>query len=478
MNIKKLFGAIMSIILVIMLCFIPTSCTFDLGGDKEEGDGNNDAGTNGDGENNEGEGENNGGNENQEGSGEGTGEGTGEGENQEGTGNENENNPDEDNTPKNYSVTVLDSNGAPVTGPIIKLYDTTGQRVTMATTKTDGKATFKNQAIGNYTFDITSNLPGIDYYYDAELCVLSPENFEVTITVYVKLASKTEVVFGEGIESDNGAKAYKVSPGVYALKASKGMTYLVFEPNRSGIFSVTVEGDANITVGNYGNPMNVLTFSTTNPDMLLENGFKVEVPPMSGDSYTLYAIGISSDVAVDCVLKIERISDISDNPMYKPWTELSGSAKYLNQFNVEEGKNFVSLDITDPTLKVVLGADGYYHLGSASGPIVVVKITAASDYIDSFENICATSTFGWYHFDEDGNFVKKERFNTMINDYAAICDEETGVCPLTEELAYAIQMNGEYHNWWNFKTNEHIFGDDAPFVVKDNAWLFACGTIN
>lgn len=473
MSLKKILSVLMLSFVIISLAFVQFSCTMinpenNEEKDKEESGENDGKGDAGEDESSDGTED-----ENKPGiSGDNSGENTEKPED-----NENEKEDPELPDPVYHSVTVVGNGDAPLKNLMVKIFDPNGNRVGMNFTDANGKAVFDKIPIGNYTFEISSTDNKISYYYDAELCVLTPDSVGATVKVYSKLTTKNEMVYGPGIESENGAKAFSALAGTYAIRLSVGMNYVVFQPETSGIFAVTAESEKSVNCANYGIPFYVQENSVTDADKLLDNGFNVEVSPLQGDNsvYTPYVIGIYAEEVCDAILSIVRVGNISDNPIYKPWTDIT--AKHpLSPYSVEAGKSFTYLDITDPTLNVVLGSDGYYHVGDANGPIVVVKITEASEYIDSFVAICETSTMGWYDF-EDGEFVKKERFNDLILAYAEICDKKFGVCPLTEELAYAIKMNGEYHNWWNFAKPENIFHEDAPFIVKENAWLFACGII-
>ena len=481
MDIKRLVKLVLTLAMISCFIFALASCNIkDMLGNK--GDNGNENGGNGSNEENEGESGNEG-----AGSGGGqTGDAGSEGGNQNAGNNGNNgnngntSNPDEGTSdgeknpdPVYPTVKVVNGEGDGLSGVIVKVFDKDGNRVGYSKTDSQGTVIFNKISPDNYTVEISFAKDGDKYYYDETSAVLTKDNSELTIIVYGKLGAPDYVLYGPAFATSG--KAYTVGVGSYATKINEGITYFVFLPEKNGTYGFTMEGPEGSKIGGYGIPYYVQTQDVTDSR---GDGFTIEIPPLSGDSteYTPYVIGITSALAGDCVLSIERVGELSDNPAYKPWTEITAKME-LSPFVVEDGKSFVSLDITDPTLKVVLDSNGYYHLGNVDGPIVVVKVKEASKYIDSFFNICETSNFGWYHFDENNNFVKKEIFNSLIYSYAEICDEKLGVCPLTEELAYAIIKNGEYHNWWNFDSSNHIFGDDAATIVVENAWLFACGTI-
>lgn len=462
MDIKRLFILVLSLALSISLVFCLASCDLSNllkpGAGEGEGDGGGDD-----------EGDNGGDEGGEEGSDPGD-EGNGDGGKDDGG--EPSGDPDAE-TPSYPAVTVVKADGTPMSSVIVKLFNPDGTRAGLAATSVDGIAKFDTLSLGNYTVTLDFMTGSGGEYYDESSCVITEENASITIVIFEKLVSKDYTLYGPAFDEKSG-KAYSVGSGSYAVKISAGITYFVFTPTKSGTYRISCESNADIYVGNYGIPYYVMDHDISESE---GNGFIIEVSPLQGDNseYTPTVIGLTADDVSDCVLTVERIGDISDNPIFKPWSEITAKMP-LTQFTVEEGKTFTSLDLSDPDLKVVLDSDGYYHLGTLDGPLVVVKVAAETKYIASFLTITETSVFGWYDFDENKQFIKKESFNLLIESYAAICDEDLGVCLLTEELAYAIQMNGNYHEWFDFDGN-HIFGDDTAFILEENAWLFACGII-
>lgn len=454
MKLKEAIKLIVILVLTLSFSFLLVSCKLNLNlgsGNKDEGNGEEEEE-----KKEEDDSENEGGEENE--------------------GNENPENPGSTPTaPKYHTVKVQLSDGTSMSGVFVYIYDSTGNQVAVdMLSKTKTVAEFKNLALGNYTVELKFTKDGDKYSYDESKCVLTEEDYELTVTVYSKLGAANYDIYGPGL-GDAGGRAYEIGVGSYTFASKNGITYFVFIPNKSGTYGVSLSATNGAVVGLYGGPGYVLENDISES----EDGktFSVEISPLQGDLsvYTPYVIGVTADNKAECVLEIDLLGDVSDNPSFKPWLDITAKMP-LSNYTVDEGKSFVELDITNPSLTVVADSQGYYHLGSVDGPLVVVKVASESKYIASFKDICDTSTFGWYHF-EGETFVKKECFNSLILSYAAICDTTYGVCPLTEELAYAIQKNGEYHNWWNFESSSHIFGDDATTVVPELAWLFACGII-
>jgi hypothetical protein len=124
----------------------------------------------------------------------------------------------------------------------------------------------------------------------------------------------------------------------------------------------------------------------------------------------------------------------------------------------------------------VLGDDGYYHYGSADGPLVYLRLASPSKYISSFEEMSETQFFGHYVYGDDGKFLYKISYHTMLLDYiaAAKAGGDAGIYPLTEDLAVMLKNMGKHLGWYTpaqFGGENVLFGTDP---ITENAWLFAC----
>ena len=137
---------------------------------------------------------------------------------------------------------------------------------------------------------------------------------------------------------------------------------------------------------------------------------------------------------------------------------------------VTDGR-LTDLDVTNPALTVVKGEDGYYHLNTADGPVVFIRVSSASPYMADFNKICETARVCAYVYNEDGSFNRRESYNEMILEYVTVANED-GVVPLNDQLAYMVKTAGDYMGWWNFSDDLDIFGD--KIVDPAVAWLFAC----
>ena len=74
--------------------------------------------------------------------------------------------------------------------------------------------------------------------------------------------------------------------------------------------------------------------------------------------------------------------------------------------------------------------------------------------------------------------MKKESYTECLLEYLEYMDEDTGVYPLTEDLKYIIQNNGDHSGWWDEESSSYLFKDDAgnkvPGINPEISWLFMC----
>ena len=387
---------------------------------------------------------------------------------------------DNGNTPTDggstsYTVSVKKYDGTPATDTVVTVMKD-GEKVKMNFVDKNGVARFELDG-DSYTFKLESSDKKTPLSYDESACVLTKSAPNAEITVY-GTAQKTESITFVINDADVSFDTYvAVLGGIRVTVKKDSPCYFIFTPTESGYYKIS-SSDASASVGYHGAP----TFPMINniANMESDGTFHLNIKDSNigtngtGTSQYIISISTESDAELSCVLKIERegnyVRDISD----EPWQDIAPS-KTLTKFDPDFSlENLIALDITDPALTVVFNPqDGYYHLGSADGPIVLVRMTTTNnDRFASFTKMCETDRLGAYIYDENGNFVRKESFNDLIAKYAEICDENSGVCPLDKDLEYMIKTVGNFKGWWNYEKGTQIFGD--LIVPEKNAWLFAC----
>jgi hypothetical protein len=191
-----------------------------------------------------------------------------------------------------------------------------------------------------------------------------------------------------------------------------------------------------------------------------------------------YVIGVDAGEATECILSIVRIGDPQKTIEDEPWIVYEAAVK-PQPFRLEGTGALIDLDLTADGYTLVLNEqDGFYHLDTADGPLVLVRLGVSNAYLDSFKVILEHTGVNRYFFDEEGTFVKKESYSECLLEYIACMDEEKGVYPLTKDLMYIIQQEGEDSGWWDEKSSLYLFvdagGNRIPGINSEIAWLFMC----
>ncbi len=363
---------------------------------------------------------------------------------------------------------------------------------TVAAVVTQGKASFEAiEGEYNLSFDITS----ADGYEFEEECILTAENSQTKITVYNRVTDTNRDFYaseyGAGYIGE-GATYVKLR-GVTSSEYEGERSFFIFKPQRDGIYKISVISDKEVTLGYYGG-----TVLTVFPHSLLEpvdNTIEIKFHKSSigADSSVVCVVGLTTDGSVkDAIVVIERIGDTPIDFIDLPWDipQLEGELKEHRLTYQNKTVTLQNLDLMDENLTLVLGDDGYYHLGTANGPIVYVRLSAIVDYFGyytdegtqkpnmaSFATIIETDRMCRYFFDEEGTPLRKESYNEIIEKYLEVADA-SGVYPLDEMLEYVIKQHGENSGWWNYESENNLF--DLYEVEKppvENAWLFAACTV-
>lgn len=364
----------------------------------------------------------------------------------------------------------------------------------VAAVVTQGKASFEAVA-GEYdlSFDITS----ADGYEFEEECTLTAENNQATISVYSRVTNTNKDFYASeyGAGYVNEGATYVKLRGVTSSEYEGERSFFIFKPQRDGIYKISVISDKEVTVGYYGG--SVLTVFPNSLLDVVDNTveYPIHKSSIGADSSVVCVIGLTTDgSAKDAVLVIERVADMPLTFADIAWEIPSINGELAEHRLTYQNKTVTlnNLDLMDEDLTLVLGDDGFYHLGDANGPIIYVRIFANVDYFGfytdeesglqkpnmaSFATIIETGRMCRYFSDEDGNPLKKESYNEIIEKYAEAADA-SGIYPLDEMLEYIIKQHGEHAGWWNYESENNlydIYGVEKPPVK--NAWLFAACTV-
>ena len=404
---KKLFAILMALMLLVSSMLLMTSCNGDKGGD--EGGGGNEP------------------------------------------------------TTATYTVRLVNPDGSAAENVVVKLMKGDAQ-VTLARVDAEGKVSFTVDK-GDYTVELIP-VGEFNYSYDRSSLNIAADSNGTVINLY-----DTPVGYEGGMRG--------VSAGHYIVNlGSDELTYFVFTGKARGeyeLYATDLDGNP-LDIGYYGAPINPLAY---NIGEIREGKMYIEIRNMNLASDTMeatpYLIGIKGAGAEQGFLHVVKTdTELEFNAQEINWIdripyEKPPVTQQIGYDNVDV--RFTNLDITDPSLTVVKGADGYYHLGTADGPVVYMRITTASPYIAPFKDINESGQLCRYFY-EDGKFKYKEHYGVAMNAYIAAADVKSGVYPLDEGLKYIVQNTGEYLGWWNESAMNYLFTEVNE--VTENAWLFAC----
>lgn len=371
-----------------------------------------------------------------------------------------------DNGMANYQVKVLDGQGKPLTGGVIVKFLQNGEQVAMQPVNNEGVAA-KELAKGNYTVELTFTNSELSGHYDTDAAVLSADKTTLELSLINKLSDATYDLVAGGEEH----KAGIVSAGsTYVTAKASVRNYFIFTPTEGGTYEVSVDNN-DVKVGYYGAPHFVQAVSAVD---VVDNKITLSISNSSvGGSYVFGLDGTDKDV--ETVLSIIRTGDPTITISDMPWTEYKTTHKPTPYTLNLGGKSLKYIDIkgkTEDAKLVFNNDDGFYHFGTADGPVVLMHLGKKAPYV-SLQTVIEGDGLGGgapireYFFDAEGEFLKKEDYTDILRTYFQNMDENAGVYPLTKDLEYIIK-NG-CHGWWDKDDPDYIFTDCNPEI----GWMFA-----
>ena len=390
-----------------------------------------------------------------------------------------------------YSIKVVDADGNPLPNMIVSVLDGE-EKLAFKMTDAEGKVSCseKNALSAKdvpYTVTVTDT-KNSDVYYDKSIAVLSDGKEDITVTIY----EKNSGLHSETLYPSDGAVESVSAPiyddGGYYVELREGKNYFVFVPTRRGQYKLSVDTDVSVTMGYFGSPhfvqSNNLASADGSGEVFKENNalfFNIRIFNVGEDYYSSsrYVCRIDADKAGSAILKVQCVDP--NLPMSKeelPWEEYilsSDPEKYVPDFAVSGISELTDFDITDPTLKAVYNEnDGFYHLGAADGPVILVKLAVDSPYLASFKTIMETTQLAVYVYGGDDVLDKKINYHTMMQKYIDAADEALGVYPLTPALKEAFTVIGDAWGWYKGGAGSIFSILEPGTLVSENAYLFAC----
>ncbi|MBQ3183658.1 MAG: hypothetical protein IJB57_08310 [Clostridia bacterium] len=249
----------------------------------------------------------------------------------------------------------------------------------------------------------------------------------------------------------------------YPLIEGYDYTVFPFEPSQTGKYTFTAANGL-IGIVSY-NGMWVTVEPTA--DTVKDNSFVWEC---TGVGQTIWVAAKYNPVtrALDdgksVSISISR-EDIEVDTM--PWTTYINTHKPQPFTFTGDADELEPVEVFDNNVdKPVMGSDGYYHLNSATGPILYVDID------DAMMNLVDAMSYGQVKdIIMDGDkIVSKIDYNEAIGQYIDCADETLCLYPLTDDLIAIYKGTGHFQGWYG---EEGWLGTTA-----DDGYLFACYFIN
>ena len=345
-----------------------------------------------------------------------------------------------------YTVKVVDANGKAYTNVRVQLVSADGKISITEAVNNSGKLKVRLPK-GTYTVALVfpaDNAMG----YDATNTTLTPSNNTITLQVAPLFQGQTEELY-------TGYVAWYVNAGsLYVDLSNTDIQFFLFCPEEKGIYTFTTVS-ADCAVGYWGSPFYIADFSA---ELVKDNVCTMEVRSV-GQTYVLSVAG-----AGGTIIKIEKTGEIVET-IYETY---EGTTVPTTPFtaNVTGNKTFLDLSVAHNLVK---GEDGFYHLETADGPIVMVDLIAGN-YEISISNLVANSAMVRYEFDANGKPLKRVDYTPCMVSYVENVDAKLGVYALTDDLITILQNHGNHAGWYDSTSHSYLFGTDT--VLEGNGWMF------
>lgn len=375
-----------------------------------------------------------------------------------------------------YSVSVEDYKGNSI-GDVLVLFSQDGATGGYSEIGEDGGNATIDLKSGSY--DITLYFLGdTKYYYEETTAKVTESDPKVKIKVAEAPASAGEDHYYFGTLTSVAVG------GTYVVAQTDALTFYSFYPTEQGVYYISAT-DPNAVLTYWGQSAYVSGDLSSTLEDYTPQGFSVSVNTNAlGRNIVIGVTGTK-----DTLLNIVRTGDAVEDAEYETYVPKTTPTQYT----VSGKKTFTKVDLTasTDTYKLVLNeADGYYHIGSANGPVMYIQVTFNNEdpdspitpsYIHLYDMVGGVSNTGTgfkcVYTDTEGNKHYEDYTQAML-DFGACADPTYGVYPLTEDLAYILQMGGAHKGWWNpDDLNNCLFKNDAgeldTSINLEIAWLFA-----
>lgn len=375
----------------------------------------------------------------------------------------------EDTQKQDYTVKVVDFDGYPVANTLLTIQQEGAVKGTM-TTDASGIAT-QSLVPGTYTIGVPAGS-----YTDPSKAVLTEENTSITIVLISGVTGETGNIYGNATDIVGAGATY-----LEGLQDNAD-NYVLFTPSVDGVYRFSTL-DVRATLSYWGTNTAFLVDQTENVGYdAATNSFTVNVKPQNLGG--THIIGITN--MTEAVLVIQRIGDaILDETDLVP-VSYERQEDLISGFSltVPAGMKLEYVDVFEADASAysyVKGADGFYHLGSATGPILYVNLGQTAPYLAMSDCMGVTNQDAVYLLNyvyyENGKPVLKESYNACMVEYINSRCPRTDVYPLNDDLILMFTRGSQTKGWGDFDNPDYLFkdsnGEKIPGANAALAWMYA-----
>lgn len=353
-----------------------------------------------------------------------------------------------------YTVTVVDADGRPFTNLLVRFDSDDGSVSVTEPVNAQGKVTVRLLKT-NYTVSLVFNA-GTNMGYEATNNRLTANEPSITIEVVPYVSGESEMLY----VNDGDYEAIHVGSGTFYVDLTGvDIRYLLFTPEENGVYTFTTT-NPDAGVGYWSTSF--FAFDCTE-EYVKDNVGTLEVKSV-GPTYVLSVKG--GEGISGTVLKIERVGDIQEDKMI--YETYEGTSTPTTPFVADETgtKNYLDLAIEQTIVK---GDDGFYHLGSADGPVIYMDLTGTR-YGISISAVVNNGPMRKYEYDANGKPIKRIDYTECMLSYVANVDAKLGVYALTDDLITILQNHGNHAAWYEKGSHGYLFDTDP--VLEGQGWMF------
>ena len=325
----------------------------------------------------------------------------------------------------------------------------TGYRITVSNAATDESIGLPiSGTSGTHTYNLAA---GAKYH----IYIIGYKNWgEAAATITYEATFQAEELEIPPVEIDKSEVDLVLGDNVVDLLDNTTVSLYQFVPAEPGIYTITAAG---AEIATYG-------FAAWNLIAQGENGV-VEHTATAAEQTIL--IGLTADTA-SVTVTVEKtgeyiLPDVIEYVDYTPVNDLVA--------DFEDPTDLVNIDINKEQ-NVVLGSDGYYHLGTAAGPVVYVNLNNDQFTLAILFSAGAPITMRGIYVDDEGQEHYYD-FMNMITQLYYEYSREYDYHPLNKDLMVFLKAYGKSQGWYNVETSAFETIQSGEFV-EESAWLASC----